>query len=229
MIDIQRGGGLNPIDIRQSIIVDDFLSGNLVSGSIGQLGWLIYNGNILEGTAAATQHPGYVFLETGTTTDTNSVLQLKTASGFVLSHVSDTRFIIGSGISDITNTTVRFGYATSGTPIGNPPSNGVYFEKLSTDTNWFAVIRVSDVDTRTDMGITYSTNTWYRLRIRKLLTGSAVPRYFTVNNSAEISITADPAGVSFNHFAQIINVGTAVNKSFRLDFFSSISYGINRN
>ncbi len=49
------------------------------------------------------------------------------------------------------NTTVRVGIMES--PVINPPTRGIYFEKLDGDVNWFSVVRNAGIENRVDTGV----------------------------------------------------------------------------
>lgn len=73
---------------------------------------------------------------------------------------------------------------------------GVGFFKDTNDTNWYAYARSAGGGTLTKQSVAaFAAATWYRLRIRRI---DAATIGFSVNDSAEISVTANlPTGLLF--------------------------------
>jgi hypothetical protein len=70
----------------------------------------------------------------------------------------------------------------------SPPINGAYFEKLTADTNWFGVGRVTNVETRTDTGVAATADAWVTLKLRRV---SATVLGFSVNGGTEIQVAGN--------------------------------------
>ncbi len=190
---------------------DHFMTGATTNGTIGELGWSASGGSLtLVGPEAG--RPGIVRRGTGTTSGTISSMQLRSSSTVMLtSEMFDLRWAIRVGTADA-NTRVRLG--TMFLPTNDPPSFGVYLEKLTTDTTWFTVTRASDIETRTNTGVTVDS-AWITLRIRRI-DGTTVG--FTVNNGTEITHTTNvPTGITLPG-AQVVNA-EAANKTIDIDWF----------
>jgi len=106
----------------------------------------------------------------------------------------------------------RIGLANAS--LGDPPDDGIYFEKLAADTNWFAVTRGSSTQTRTDTGVAVSTS-FASFRIHRKSSGSQV--CFSVNGSVEVCNTANIPSASMVFFAQSDTATTAA-KNLRVDY-----------
>jgi len=150
-------------------IVDDFAAGGATSSNIGELGWQVIVGT--GGTTSRTQVAGRFGVRriaSGTTAGNLCQLNLSDFGGSATGGVhADDWFDLMFALAQIdndTDTMVRVGMVNDG---ADPPVNGIYFEKLYADTNWFAVCRAAGVQTRTDMGLACNTS-YRRLRIRRI-------------------------------------------------------------
>jgi hypothetical protein len=216
------GGTFTPFDPKTTVYVtDDFLViPSAGQQYVGDLGWR-YNG-AFSGPTPVLNHPGVIQMDTGTTSGTFASLAANPNGGIMRVDEAtwDCLFIARLGQSDV-NTTFRCGLAGSANAL---PSNGVYFEKLDADTNWFACTRASNVSTRTDMGQATNTN-WRRLRVRRI---SGTQYGFTIDNGTEVVLTSGypTAGTALGPMIQIVN-SAAVTKYYQIDFFS-MTVGVTR-
>lgn len=193
-------------------IQDHFISGTPASGSIGELRWHILSGTI--GTAQSEAgRPGIFTRSTSATAGTlasmfvrNSSWTIHTANSFDM-----TVMIRPSTITDVM---LRFGLL--GTTTGNPPPDGIYLEKLTTDTNWFAVCRTASVETRVNTGVAQGT-AWTRLRLRMI---NSTTIGFSVNGGTENQVTTNIPSTTAAPTIYIHNGAEAINKSFDIDWFS---------
>ncbi len=190
---------------------DHFMTGATTNGTIGDLGWSVSGGSLTLVNAEAG-HPGIVRRGTGTTSGTITSIQLRSSSTSMrMDDTFDLRWGIRVGTVDA-NTRVRAG--TMFQPTADPSSFGAYLEKLTTDTTWFTVTRASDVETRTNTGVTVGSD-WITLRIRRI-DGTTVG--FSINNGTEITHTTNvPTGVTLPG-AHIVNA-EAANKTIDIDWF----------
>jgi hypothetical protein len=131
---------------------DDFLSSGTSTLNVGSLGWSVGNGATTM-LAPETNAIGIVRRSTGTSTGTTASLYLSNGTHDVLNSTHTFTIIWRCRVpsSDAT-TTVRIGAANSSTSA--TPNEGIYFEKLDADTNWFAVTRSSSTQAaRTDTNV----------------------------------------------------------------------------
>jgi hypothetical protein len=217
------GGGIDPSDPTQPvIIVDNFI--NLNNRDNGQ-GVTPYAYPIVSPTA----FNNFNFTVSGATTseaDHLGILELEpfesVVCGFALGPDADLPVL---RFSDLNSTTIiirtagiqdtffRFGLNNDVT--SDPPVDGVYFELLSTDTNFFAVTRDNNTQTRTDTGVAWVANTWYTLTITK-----------DANNNPKFTINTTDVTNTTNIPTEFLNLGISVLRSitnsttYDLDFFS---------
>ena len=119
-------------------------------------------------------------------------------------------------ITTVANVDIRIGLANDFT--ANPPINGAYFEKLSADTNWFGVGRVSNVETRTDTGVAAAADTWLNFKLRRV---SATVLGFSVNGGTEIEVTGNMPVDSTSLLPGFHLVPTSASaRNLDVDFFS---------
>jgi len=201
----------------------------LTMGSAGQLGWGWEGGDAFAEIAVATGHVGVLMRETGAVSGTRCRTYLPTRRAFnliPLFNVDDpfeVDFVFV--MLQMTNVVVRVGifqiaHAGSGT-ADDPPAEGIYFERLDTDTNWFGVCRSAGAppETRVDTGKPFNT-AWRKLSIRRKKAGSGSTGIirFVVNddevNGVEVSanIPTDRMGLMFFH-----RNTAAVNKQMYID------------
>lgn len=205
-------------------IRDEFIGGiygRPASGLCGELGWQANETYGVVGlTTKIAGHPGVLNLSSGASTNNYSSIQL-TQINIDPADLFDAIFYFK--VPSVTAVLFRFGIIDSNISAGTP-TDGIYFEKLSTDTTWFAVSRASSTETRTNSGVTVAIDTWYKLRIRRI---DASTIGYTVNSGSEITITTNipTAGLCVG-----IGVRTteAVNKYIHIDYFDMIVTGLTR-
>lgn len=118
------------------------------------------------------------------------------------------------------NTSAKIGAQSSAFNI--TPAQGIYFEKLGPDTNWFCVSRSASVETRTDSGIAVNTsfNTFSYTR------SSSQIEYF-INNSLVCTITTNLPSSSLNPTVALQNLDAA-SKTVDFDYFQMRIMGLVR-
>lgn len=217
------GGGIDPSDPTQPIIiVDNFI--NLNNRDNGQ-GVTPYAYPIVSPTA----FNNFNFTVSGATTseaDHLGILELEpfesVVCGFALGPDADLPVL---RFSDLNSTTIIirtagiqdtfFRFGLNNDVASDPPVDGVYFELLSTDTNFFAVTRDNNTQTRTDTGVAWVANTWYTLTITK-----------DANNNPKFTINTTDITNTTNIPTEFLNLGISVlrsvtnNTTYDLDFFS---------
>jgi len=203
-----------------TVIADDFLGGSTISGGIGNLGWALTGGTVAKINAEAS-HPGVVDLSTGAVSGTLAALYL---DGTVLgSDLWDLTFWLRLNNVD-SSTKLRIGWSSD--PTADVPAVGAYFEKLATDTNWFAAPRVANLaGPRSDMGVAAATG-WAKFRIRQ---AQELNFLFSINGGTEVDVTQYLAGSSerIKPMVQITNSAAAA-KTVDIDRMSLVISGLTR-
>lgn len=170
-----------------TILRDDFMVNSTESGEVGELGWGFTNGTWTMVNADAN-HPG-------TSRRTTTAVPGMVASAFLgggggvpgirFDQFDELTWII-KPVTTAGGFDIRFGLAND--IDANPPIHGAYIEKLSTDTNWFGVGRISNSQTRSDLGVAVAADTWAKLKMRQV---SATVLGFSVNGGAEVQVTSN--------------------------------------
>jgi len=202
-------------------IQEEFMSGGTTNGSIGANGFA-FGGGTVAGISSVANRPGLFQLSTTAVSGTVARLTLYIASStlFQSNVPHDVLWITRLNTNDA-NTTVRVGSA-SNTGL-NPPVDGVYFEKLDADTNWFCVTRNASVETRTDSGVAVSTN-FVKFYYRRASAGvDFALDGVTVCGTHTTNLTS----VSYIPVVQITN-SAASAKTMDTDYFEMKYTGITR-
>jgi hypothetical protein len=202
-------------------VVDDFMTGSITSGNVGQLQWLVGNGTTSQ-VISEINHPGLLRRETGTTISTYAYLALRTSAGSCISTDMFTmRFNLRLNTSD-NATKIRVGGLGAYT---SDPTYGCYFEKLESDTNWFGVTRTGGVQTRVNTGVAATQGSWVNLVVRRV---DASTIGFKVNTAAEVfSSTNISTNGAMNVGFHLVNTAAA-NKSVDIDWFDMSIVGLVR-
>lgn len=219
------GADIKLLNLKSSSgLTDDFMSGNITSAQIGELGWGRTGGASSTYLAGVQNHPGIYQIITGTTLGTISAIHLNvtpTLGQYLGSELWDVTFIIRPTQVD-TDTQIRVGVTSSAGSA--TPSDGAYFEKLYADTNWFRVTRAASVQFRGAMSIAVAAG-WTKLRVRRI---DASTIGFSVNGGAEQTSTTNlPSTAAIQPFVQITNQ-TVTSKSLDVDRFDQVIYGMTR-
>jgi hypothetical protein len=202
-------------------VKDDFFVGSNTSSTIGELRWTLTNGSATA-QAAEVNHPGIMRIATSAVINTFVSLRLSGGSTALVDpdDFFDLYWLVRVNTVDA-NTTVRLGLGNNS--AGNPPTDGIYIEKLAADTSWFGVTRAASSETRTAALATVTAG-WVKLRMRRV---SATQIGFTVDNAAEVLATATITGVASCALAQITNTAAA-DKTVDLDYFALAISGLTR-
>lgn len=159
---------------------DDFMFGAATSGSVG-MGW--NTAGTVTASVSSGSNIGIINLSTTAVISTIARLHNYGANHVAAAQDWSSTFIVKLLTNDA-NTTVRYGLSDGwGT---NPPTAGIYFEKLDGDTNWFCVNRVSGVETGThiDSGVAVTTS-FVKFQINRTRGGSS----FLING---VSVCSSP-------------------------------------
>jgi hypothetical protein len=201
------------------IIQEEFVSGTTTNGFIGRYGW-VGVGSVI-GIASIANRPGIYQLSTTAASGTIGRFTIYIASAALLQSTipHDVLWIARLNTNDA-NTTTRIGGADSVST--NPPTSGIYFEKLDGDTNWFCVTRVAGVETRTDSTVVIDTNfnTFYYRR-------ASAGVEFKINNVNVCTHTTNLITAAYVPFVQIVNSAAAA-KTIDMDYFEMKYTGITR-
>lgn len=199
-----------------TVLRDEFLFASTETGEIGELGWSFTNGtwNLVNPTAG---HPGVA--SRASTAVTGTVASSYTGGGgtavSLLGSQFDEQTWIILLLTSNTDADYRFGFFSDLT--ANPPTHGAYFEKLSTDTNWFGVNRLSAAQTRADLGVAAAHSTWFKLKLRRV---NATTLAYSIDGGAETQIaTHSPEAASLAFGFQIIPTNSAA-RTVNVDAFS---------
>lgn len=212
-------GGENLYRYQNTIMLqDDFSFGGNSSGIVGNLGWTLGAGSIT-GQSSETNAPGIFRLGTTAVSGTIGRLLFNGTALFPLSFPQETISICRLNNNDA-NTTVRIGYVNSSS--ANPPNNGVYFEKLDADANWFCVARAASVETRVDSNINVNTS-FNKFRIVRTTTSVQ----FYINDQFVTEITTNIPTIDITPCYQIVN-SAAADKTLDIDYFQLVMTGLTR-
>ncbi len=115
---------------------------------------------------------------------------------------ADTRLRVGL-VADVTNGTV---------------TDGIFFEKLEADTNWFCVTRASGTQTRTDTGVAAATGAFNTFEIQK----SGTSWLFYLNRVLEATHTSGQnIPTAALKVATTCRNNTANDKTFDITYFAA--------
>lgn len=210
----------NPLyPYRSSIFVqEDFITGLNTSGNIGSISFSGAGTNSYQ--ASIANRIGIFRITTSAAAGT--IARINMASGTEIDPSLPTSILwINRLNTNDANTTVRIGSIEPVT--ASPPTNGIYFEKLDADTNWFCVTRSAGVQTRTDSTTAVNTN---------------FTNFTYVRNSSGVQFSIDGVAVCGTHTTNIpttfinpisflIN-SAAADKTMDIDYFQMILTGIVR-
>lgn len=211
----------NPLYPFQSSVYvsDDFISGLNTNGTTGALGWIV-NGGSSTSLASINGRPG--LFQKNTTTTSATIAQLVTSGTSSVLGGSETHsilFVSRLNTNDA-NTTVRIGAANAFS--ANPPVDGIFFEKLDADTNWFCVTRSGGVQTRTNSGIAVSTSF-----VNFLYNRNSSGATFTIGSTLACTHTTNIPTAQVVPGLHIVN-SAAASKTIDIDYFRLIITGLAR-
>ena len=201
-------------------VSEEFLNGTQASGAIGALGWAI-DGGSANGQPGVASHPGLQRIDTSAVINTQPDLFLASSISNMVPTDNHRVMWVGRLNTNDGNTTMRHGMNDQVTT--NPPTNGIYIEKLDADTNYFCVTRNAAVQTRVDSGAAVNTN-FHNMGYTRNTSGVQ----FVINgvNVCGLINTNIPT-VAIRPVFTLIN-SAAANKTYDLDYFSLSIFGISR-
>jgi hypothetical protein len=173
---------------------------------------------------AAAGRPGIWRITTDAVANDKSGL-LSNGSVTTTGHTSDTFdiLIIAKLITNDANTTMRIGLFAAGGQTSDPPSDGIYIEKLSTDTQWFGTTRSASTQTRTTAIGTCDTN-YHSFRIRRVNSNTIG---FTIDNGTEQTSTTNIPSSTYGIVLQM-KTHTTASKSLDIDYVDVLVSGLSR-
>jgi hypothetical protein len=208
---------------------DDFDRGGTTSGTIGAWRW-----DLLGGTAARidteNNHNGILRIDTGAVSGTVAGIGLGVASGVGLHLVGDNfwfTFVTRLSQADAT-ATIRIGLFAPGQESAVQPTDGIYFEKLPTDVNWWGVCRKAGTQTRSDTGVAVTTG-FAKLQMRKRTQADIGFAVGDILNGFETGDVGTPNAplMALNLALQVRN-GLAASKTMDVDLVQSHITGMDR-
>jgi len=208
------------------VFQDDFATGINSSGNIGELGWL--SAGTITNPSSEVNHPGIVLVSTGAGASTLARITFNASLVIDSSLATFLEFIIRLNTNDI-NTSIRVG--ARDTVSSFDPANGIYFEKLDNDVNWFSVTRSASTETRVNTNIAVTTE-FVKLSYIRVVTGEDHPLRqgvtFKINdvNVGNAHTTNLPL-VLVSPAVSIIN-SIASAKTVSVDYFQMYQTGIIR-
>lgn len=212
----------NPLyPFKSSIFLqEEFLGGSTASNSIGALGWSAANGTV-GNLAGETNRYGIIRRDTSAVLGTIATLAINSGAGAATDPTVNHSIMFASRLNtNDANTTVRIGALNS--PSISPPANGIFFEKLDADTNWFCVTRSGGVQTRTNSGIAVNTsfnNFSYTRNSSGVL--------FSINNTVVCTNTTNITTTFLNPSLHIVTSAAAA-KTIDTDYAQIIFTGLTR-
>lgn len=239
-IDVEDGANVHFIngDGRSSMVPDerstfierdDFDRGGSTSGAVGAWGW-----DILAGTAARVAsedgRPGILRVDTGSVSGTVGGIGLGVAGGVGGYLMADNfwfTFVVRLTQTDA-DTLVRIGLFKPGQENASQPTDGIYFEKLGSDTNWFGVCRKNGTEARSDTTFAASTS-FVKLQMRKRTIadiGFAVGDILNGFETGDVVTTTAPT-IAMNLALQI-RTDASSSKTMDVDLVQSHITGMDR-
>jgi len=206
---------------KNSIMVqEDFLNGINTAGQIGSLGFTTAGG-LETAIVGSANRFGIIQVDTSAVINTVASMFLNNPGTLILPANDHSVLWVSQLNTNDANTLVRIGAFES--PIGNPPADGIYFEKLAADTNWFCVTRAAGVQTRTDSTVAV---------------GTAYKNFKYTRNSSGVQFTLDQTNVCSVMTTNIPTLGlratvelfnsAAASKTLDNDYFELRISGITR-
>jgi hypothetical protein len=200
---------------------DDFM--DLQATVLGR--WNTTSGT-LTNRAAEASHPG-IFRRLANNQSTWMFTPSVTSSsnGFLLpADTFDLHFFIRVN-NDDSNVTYRIGlYGGTNASSSAQPSDGIYFEKLTTDTDWFGVCRAASSQTRSTSPGAVSAAAWARLRIRRI---DASTIGFTIDGGTEQTVTTNVPTASML-LCMFMQSHAAADKTYDIDLITCTLSGLAR-
>jgi hypothetical protein len=195
----------------------------------GELGWGSVGGNVVR-INGELSHPGIARCGTTAVSGTLAGMTLPALSAgegiFLGSETFTATYIVRPNNVD-SNTLIRVGFTIGGQNGADPPTGGIYFEKLDGDTNWFGVCRDSGSQTRANTNVAASTG-WVKLVIRRLA-GGGIGFFIgnVINQSSTAALSSNVPTAALQPIVHIKNSAAAA-KTIDVDLFQLDIVGMDR-
>lgn len=218
--------GLNPID-RGFITEEEFTSGLLTTGNIGDMGWTLSSGGTSTLTYNTTMlptadRPGTFGIQTGATSGNGSTIWLGGNGTTGTMTLSDTN-VMKAGVAvgaTIANTILRVGMHNE-TTTSTAPTSGVWWEaNSSVNANWRYCYYTGATATCAASGVAVAASTWVRLEIRVTALGAGVSAAtFIINGTAStVSAATIATATRVNPALSCFN-STAAARNCYIDYY----------
>lgn len=165
------GSAYPPMPLSNAYQYDDLLEGGdctINLSNLGKHGWRVASNNGGEtvscSVAMTSERPGVITIGTGNTAN-NEVALWQPAGSFNAASTFTSRFLFR--ISSTTTSQALVGLVNGPWQISGGTVNGLYFEKESADTNWFATSELASARTRVNTGVAAGTG-WMAGQIRRI-------------------------------------------------------------
>lgn len=199
-----------------TVLRDDFLFASTETGEIGDLGWGFTNGtwNLINPVAG---YPGIA--RRASTAVSGTVASIFTGGGGTSvvirwDQFDEQTWVIRPVTADA-DYDIRVGLFSDLT--ADPPSNGVYVERLAADAAWYGVTRAGGTQTRSASLGAFAAD-WVKIKIRRI---DATTVGFTVDGGTEVTQTANVIGdTTVAAFGAQVIPKSANARSVDFDFFS---------
>lgn len=99
--------------------------------------------------------------------------------------------------------------------ISDTPTDAIFIEGLTTDTNWFCVTRAASTQTRVDTGVAITNATWYQVSIYRK---NASTIGCVVNAGSEVTSTTNIPTAALDLFSGM--TATSGTQTLDIDFWS---------
>lgn len=210
LIQLAFAGGEAMYNYKTNIkISDEFLYGSTGSGALGELGWSITSLTAVS-IGSEAGHPG-LFRMSSSGTNVGRIVLSSTSSIFIEASARQV-FIVRLNTVD-NETTCRVGFINSSS--ADPPNNGIYFEKLTGDTNWFAVVRAATVEDRANTGVAIVAD-FVTMTIERSLT--SVKFYLNELLVQTLPVTNVPT-IQVTPCMQLVSSNGGATKTIDLDYY----------
>ncbi len=214
-------------DLNSSSIEDEMAGA--ASGGIGSWGWTNVGAGTTGYFATEAQHPGIAGV---TSSGTGLCGMIGSPVDIGTLHPNSANFDLhmiakASSGSDAT-TMYRIGWGND--PTADPPDDGLWYEKLYADTQWFAVTSLGGTKSRT--AIASVTVNWVHFRILRHYTSTSgwVIGSFGMNetlNAVLFNLNGAWPTTLLSPFLQVRNSAGSV-RTFRADYFRQTITGMTR-
>lgn len=229
----QMGSGGSSFSINKCILVDDFGSGILNDGQIGELGWKVTTISQTSTNFTEVNHPGAMRIQTSAVLDNFNIFYITqdtvTNPSLIYGVTQfDVDFIAKAAYISNTSMIMQFGVANSINMMLTTPGIAAWIEyNSSANANWVAKASISGVVTSYASSIAVVVDIYYRLRI---IRGTSDVKFYV--NDILIGTYTDATWLGDNVNGMVprgsVQTLTTAVKGFIIDYFSLIATGLTR-